>query len=198
MNRFTTLLAALSFGALTLPAHADVWTLDADLSNLTFGSIKNDEVGESHKFTGLSGTVTADGEIEVLVDLSSVETLIDIRNERMIEHVFKNVGSAKITATVDLTDFDDLDVGQTTTMEVLGTLSLLGTETELYGDFFVMRVSPTQTLISSDGLVMLNMEDAGLNAGIDILQELAGLDSITRVSPVTMRFVFENSGNTEG
>ena len=38
---------------------------------------------------------------------------------------------------------------------------------------------------------MLTTEDLGIDAGIDTLQELASLESITRVTPVTLRFVFE-------
>lgn len=197
MLRTPPLIAAMAVSLAVTPAFAESWKLDPDLSNLAFGSIKNDETGESHKFTGLSGTVDQDGQIEVEVDLSTVETLIDLRNERMIEHVFKNVPTATITAEVDMSDFEDLDVGEATTLEIPGTLSLLGTETELYGDFFVMRVNPTRTLVLSDGIVMLNMEDAGLNAGIDVLQEIMDLDSITRVSPVTMRFVFDQNGSSE-
>jgi len=33
-------------------------------------------------------------------------------------------------------------------------------------------------------------DELGVDAGIDALQEIAGLDSITRSTPVTMRFMF--------
>ena len=41
---------------------------------------------------------------------------------------------------------------------------------------------------------MLSTEDAGIDQGIDKLQELASLDSITRVSPVSLRLIFETEG----
>ena len=71
-------LAALApFGAA-----AGDWTLDGEASKLAFGSVKKDAVGESHHFSGLSGGV-ADGIATISVDLASLETWIDIRNERM-------------------------------------------------------------------------------------------------------------------
>ena len=56
-----------------------------------------------------------------------------------------------------------------------------------------MRLSESQVLVDSNGMVMLSTEDAEIDAGIDKLQELASLDGITRVSPVSLRLVF-NSG----
>ena len=70
------------------PVLADSWTLAPDGSHLAYGTIKKDAVGEVNSFTNLIGHVSPDGRAEIEIDLSSVETNIDIRNERMIEHVF--------------------------------------------------------------------------------------------------------------
>ena len=54
-----------------------------------------------------------------------------------------------------------------------------------------MRLRADKVLVTSDGMIMLATEDAAFDAGIDKLQELASLDGITRVSPVTLRLVFD-------
>ena len=52
-------------------------------------------------------------------------------------------------------------------------------------------VSADRVLVATDGMLFLSAEDAGIEAGIAALQEIAGLDSISRVSPVTLRLVFD-------
>ena len=195
MCKFQTLAAAVALSAMAVMAHAEGhasgWTLDPALSNVSYGSIKNDYTGESNTFGDIRGTVTADGVVTISIDLSSVQTSIDIRNERMIEHVFQNGPTATVTAKLDMATLADLEAGEATTLETSGTLNLIGIETDLDAALFVMRLSADKVLVTTDGMIMLSTEDAGLDLGIDMLQELAGLDSITRVSPVTMRLVFD-------
>jgi len=198
MRNFKTLVtAAATTATLSLagaPAmadgHANSWVLDPALSNISFGSIKDDYFGESHSFGKTSGNVTADGAVTLELGLGSVETNIDIRNERLVSFIFNNAPNATITADIDMDVLNALPVGGSTTIETYGTLNLLGVENDLDANFFVMRLSETQVLVDSNGMVMLSTEDAGINAGIDKLQELASLDSITRVSPVSLRLIF--------
>jgi len=172
-------------------ALAGGWTLNPDVSNVSFGSIKNDYVGESHSFNDISGQVDEAGMVTLNIGLSSVATNIDIRDERMVEFVFDKATSATVTAQVDMDAMTAMDVGQSTVTDAVGKLTLLGQEVELDSKLFVMRLSEDQVLVTTDGMAMLSTEDAGINAGIDKLQELASLDSITRVSPVTMRLFFD-------
>lgn len=191
MRNFKTLaaIACLSFTA--TGAVAESWTLDPALSKIAFGSVKNEYVGEIHSFGQISGSVNADGIVNVSLDLGSVETLIDIRNERMVEYVFDNVPNAEITAEVEMGDLTGLAVGEATTTEAFATLSLIGQEIDMDAEFFVIRLSDSRVMVTTDSMVMLSTDSAGIDAGIDTLQEIAGLDSITRVSPVTMRLVFD-------
>ena len=46
-------------------------------------------------------------------------------------------------------------------------------------------------MVTSDEMLMLSTADLGITAGVDKLMELAKLPSITRVTPVTMRLIFE-------
>jgi len=126
------------------------------------------------------------------VPLASVETMIDIRNERMRELVFKNSPTATVSATVDMVALDKLGVGESMVAETEGTLSLLGQEVALYSDLFVIRVGEDKVMVTTDGMLMLATDELGVDAAIDQLQEIAGLDSITRVSPVTVRLVFDS------
>jgi hypothetical protein len=68
---------------------------------------------------------------------------------------------------------------------------LLGVLSELDASLFVLRVSEGAVMVTTNGMIMLDIEDAELEGSIAKLQELASLDGITRVSPVTLRLMFE-------
>lgn len=92
MSRYFAACAAAAAIAFAGVANAQTWTLDGAASHLAYGSIKKDKIGEVNSFSGLSGTVDETGKAKVTIDLTTIETSIDIRNERMLEHVFKGVG----------------------------------------------------------------------------------------------------------
>ncbi|MEM9247537.1 MAG: YceI family protein [Pseudomonadota bacterium] len=185
------LLAAALAPFIAAPVAAESWTLDSETSRIAFGSIKNAYVGEVHTFETLTGSVSSDGTAEIAIDLASVETLIDIRNERMIEHVFKGVPAAQITAALDLSAAQELAVGDMMTTEVDATLSFLGTEVDLYADMLVVRLTEDRVMALSNDMAFLETDSIGIDAGIDVLQGLASLDSIARAVPLTVRFVFD-------
>ena len=194
-----SLFRGVSVAALVLAGQAALaggWVLDGTSSKLAYGSIKKDSVGEVNSFEELSGTVSKDGAVSVSISLPSVETFIDIRNERMIEHVFKGAADATLSAQVDMAALEALPAGGTMVADVEGKLSLLGREIAVETEMFVARLSDRKVMVSTNDLLFLGVEDAGLTEGVDILQELAKLSGITRTVPVTARFVFESDGDT--
>lgn len=183
--------AALTLCMTAGGAMAQDWTLDSDASRLAFGSVKNSYTGEAHTFEGLTGTVDGSGAVSIDIPLANVATNIDIRNERMLEYVFNNAPSATLTAQLDMDDITDLRPGRTMTTEVDATLSLLGNDVNVYTEMFVARLSGRSVMVTTNDMLFLATDELGIDAGIDKLQELAGLDSITRATPVTVRLVFE-------
>jgi len=177
---------------------ASDWALNADQSALTFGSIKKDTVGEVHSFETLTGTVSDTGAVEITISLPSVETYIDIRNERMNEHVFKGAEAAKLTASVDIAAMNALAVGDLLATDVTASLSFLGRDIPVDAELIVARLSEKKVMISTANMIFLSVEDAGVTEGVDMLQTLAKLSGITRTVPVTARFVFETDGETAG
>ncbi|WP_170384368.1 c-type cytochrome [Ruegeria atlantica] len=175
-------------------ALAETWTLAPESSHLAYGTIKKDTVGEVNSFTGLSGHVTPDGQVEIQIDLSSVETNIDIRNERMIEHVFRKAGTASLKAKFDMAEVSSLSVGETALVDADAMLSLAGAEVAFDAEMFVARLSDTSVTVSTNDMVFISTEDAAVNTGVDKLMELANLPSITRTVPVTARLIFNMDG----
>ncbi|MFX0544151.1 YceI family protein [Roseovarius sp. S1116L3] len=189
----TKYLAGTAF-ALCLTASAALaegWTLNADQSRLAFGSVKDSFNGEVHSFEGLTGTVSDDGAVAIEIPLAGVTTNIDIRDERMREFLFNNTPTATLSAMLDMDALSTMQPGDTTTMELASVLSLLGNDVDVSTEIFAARLSDRSVLVTTNDMLFLNTDQLDIDAGIDKLQELASLDSITRAIPVTVRFIFE-------
>lgn len=192
LKTFIVAAAVIAAGTVAqADGHGKGWTLDGAHSKLAFGSIKKNWIGETHSFRSISGSVDADGAVAIDVNLASVETNIDIRNERMIEHVFKNVATATLASQIDMAALNDMPVGAMSVMELEGTLSLVGTDLDLDAEMFVVRLSESRVMVTTDSMIFLDTEEAGIDPGINTLMELAELPGITRAAPVTMRLVFD-------
>ncbi len=188
------LVRAMGIAAVMLwsgSAFAETWTLNSDNSHLAFGSVKKDTVGEVHSFEDLSGSVGADGSVSVQIGLDSVETYIDIRNERINEHVFGGVTLATLSAQIDMDAMKAMDVGGMSVMDIEGTLAFLGRDIDIETEMFVTRLSEKQVIVTTNNMLFLSVEDLGVNDGVDMLMKLAKLPGITRTVPVTVRMVFD-------
>ena len=191
---FLRTAAALAVGVAGFAANAAEagWMLDGASSTVAFGSVKKDAVGESHHFSGLSGSVSQDGAVSVEIDLGSVETWIDKRNERMVEHVFANAPSATFTANVDMETLQALKIGAMTEVEIKGKLSLGSASIDVQDTMIAVRLGEMKVMVMTAEMIWISTEEAGIDAGISKLMELAKLPGITRAFPVTLRLVFDH------
>ena len=184
-SMFLKLVILLSALGVMAPAQAD-WTL-SDSSRIGFVSIKNNSIGENNAFEYVSGSISASGQVSVSVDLSSVETGVGIRNERLQKMLFE-VASFP-TATIDalLTDSQiaSLEAGGAQTESLGVSISLHGKTVNKTANLSVsasggdVRVTTTQPIV-------ITAQEFGLEAGVAALQQIAGLNAISRSIPVTV------------
>ncbi len=191
------LIFSLIAGLTTLQSYANAasnsqWKLSADESKVAYGSIKKNSVGEVNHFKNIFGHIDKNGNTELVIDVTSVETFIDIRNQRMIKHVFDAESpKAILKSTIDLQEIKNLKSGQTTSIDVDGTLSLSGRTIEIETTMFVASLGKNKFIATTDEMIMVKTEELGINEGVDMLMKLAKLNGITRVVPVSLRMVFE-------
>lgn len=174
------------------PLTEGAWTLDPAASELSYVSIKSGEIAEANSFETLSGNVSADGAATVEIDLASVSTGVDIRDERMrdIFFVVADNPTATVTARIDAGAFETLKVGESTRATLDGTLSLKGVEAPFEADVTVTRAGPDRVIAVSNKPVIVEASRFELTDGLAQLQELAGLPSITPVVPVSFSLAF--------
>lgn len=187
-----TLVACAPETVPSAPLTEGEWTLDGEASSLSYVSIKAGEIAEANRFETLSGSVSADGAASVEIDLASVSTGVDIRDERMREVFFvvADNPTATVTAQIDPAAFSALAVGESTQTSLDGTLALKGVEAPFTADVTVTRAGPDRVLAVSNAPVIVEASCYELTDGLAELQALAGLPSITPVVPVTFSLAF--------
>ena len=185
-------LAALISSVLFVSAAQAHWSLDNEASSLSFVTVKAEHVAEAHSFDRLSGTIGDNGDVEITIELASVNTMIQIRNERMQEMLFETnmFPEATISGSIDRDALTDMDAGASTSRQIDFELSLHGQSVALAADVQITRTG--EGVVVSTLKPIIVMSDAfALTAGVEKLREVAGLPSISRAVPVSFTVVFE-------
>lgn len=187
-------LSVMSLGIMSLTACNDTgstksWSVDNEQSNIHFSSTKNGDVNEQHSFKTFSGTLDANGDFTIEIDLSSVDTGIEIRDERLQEHVFNSKKQPKATIT-GIIDPKLLESQDATSYTANAVLDLAGTETRVEAKVSINYDGTDNITVSTDAPITLSTKELGVKAGVDKLQEIAGLKSISDEVPVNFSLTF--------
>jgi len=190
MNKIT--FSLLFTTLLSLPVQAE-WTLNNDGSSLSFVSTKAINTAEVHKFSTLEGGIDATGKVQVSIALASLDTGIELRDERMGEMLFETgkFESATMTASVDVDMLNGLAAGDSKGVTVDGELALHGEAAEMSFDVVVVRTTESQLMVISEKPVVVNAQRFRLTQGLDKLREVAGLPSIGTAVPVSFILSFD-------
>ena len=194
IRSFTKKVGFLTSIALLAGSAQAQWSLDNSASTLSFVTVKADHVGEVHTFDQLSGSIDDRGNVEILVELASVNTLIDIRNERMQSMLFETnlFPRAMITGDVDLASFVEMSPGASITAQVEFELDIHGVSNSYNTELIVTRLA-NGVVASTSKPIIVTAASHGLVDGVEALREIAGLPSISRSVPVTFNVVFDES-----
>lgn len=195
MVKFNSLIlqrVALAVTALAFSAVASAqWSLDLDDSQLSFVTVKAEHIAEVHSFSRLEGQIDAAGNARISIDLTSVETGIAIRNERMQTMLFETglYPQATVRAAINTDALSAIAVGEDMTLDTQLTLALHGAETVISAPLRVTRQTDGVRVTTLSPLIV-TAESVGLVAGVESLREIAGLPSISRAVPVTFSVKF--------
>jgi len=178
-----TLFAAL--GTFAGNAMADWRVMEA--SSITYVSTKNNLIAENNQFTTVTGGITSKGQASLRIDLSSVETNVEIRNQRMRDIFFEvtNYPEAVITAQLQPQDIAQIESGAPLDIDLPLTISLHGITAETSAKLRAAKVGQRIWVTTREPL-LISARDFGLEAGVAALQEIAGLNGIASTVPVTI------------
>lgn len=173
-----------------VPALA-AWQLDSSASQLHFLSIKNSQVTEVHAFKSFEGTIDDTGKLAINVDLRSVATGIPIRDTRMQEKLFEtgSYSQARFNAEIPKTVLS-MPVATSAITTLQGTIELHNKKVATDFTVMVNHLDDATFTVATVKPALLNADDFDLGAGVEALQSIAGLQSITKTVPVTFAATF--------
>jgi len=168
------------------------WTL-APESRLTFQSTKNTHKTETHHFSTISGVVKNNGSTTITIDLASVQTGIQIRDERMQKHLFdtSKFSSAMLQSSVPKSVMKRLIAGKTQSFDLSGSIALHGKRVAFKTPVMAVPAKDGSIVVASLAPLMLDARKFELAAGVDTLRDIAKLDAIGYNVPVNFTLVFK-------
>lgn len=169
------------------------YVLDAENSSLFFVTSRRTHDLEIQTFTDLFGSISQSGEATLGINLDSVSTGVDIRNERIREFLFEvpTFGAeAIVTLPVDLPSLSAQSVGSTVTETVAATLGLHGLNVAIDTDLTITRLSDSQVMVQNVSPIVIDAADYALVDGIEVLRGLANLPIISYSVPVNFTLIY--------
>ncbi len=194
MKNLKRLLIIYSLILFCLPVNAADWQLNRERSSISYLSSKQATVEtplmfESNLFREFSGTI--DGtQVELVVELDSLDTKVPIRDERVAEHVFlsKQYPQAIVSATVD-----DIEQLSYESKQISATLTMRGQSRDLQAEVIIERSDPKTLRIQTTTPVLVDANAYGMLDGFATLKQLVGLMQIPTTIPVSLHLVFETN-----
>ena len=131
--------------------------------------------------------------INIDIDLSSVDTQLELRDQRMRDIVFKVAenASAKLTGDMNLEAHHDQEIGTSRKIEASIGIELVGQKIDYDVMLLVTRLAENKVMVTPHGVIFLDLEDFELADAIETLRELAGLDRIATAAPMSFYLTFE-------
>lgn len=175
VSKFATTLALV---AAATAAQAD-WTLDGSASSFHYVTSKNAAVSEVNSITGLSGGISNDV-ATLRLDLATVNTAIEIRDQRMRDIVFQvaQFPEATITVPVDGDMIDSLKPGVPAAATYTATVTLHGMTQEIAADLQVIKLDANTLQVNLAKPLIVGAAAFGLTDGVEELRNIAGLNNI--------------------
>ncbi|MBA35920.1 MAG: hypothetical protein CMI14_10920 [Oleispira sp.] len=186
--RIITLALAFAFSATT----AADWILQQP-SSIHFLTTKNIHVTEIHSFKNFNGKINKFGYAKINIDLNSVDTRITVRDERMQEHLFETstFSAAQFEADIPSAVLEQASKGVDTRYQLQGKISLHGEKAEGQSEVLISPNKNGTITVTSITPMLIDAESFALVSGINKLQEMVGLSSISHTVPLTFSLTFK-------
>lgn len=174
---------------------AQGWTLVPALSKFSFESTKNTSIVETNTFSGLSGTLDADGTAVIKIQLNSIDTGIDLRNVRMRFLFFETFKFPELTisADVDPQEVSDLATNDSKQITLPVEVDLHGVKQTLETEVSLKLVQENQVSVSSVEPILIAADQFDLAAGVTRLEEAAGV-TLLPSGAVSFELLFQAGG----
>jgi len=184
----STAFAKLNFVTST---HVGEWTLNNEASKLNFITTKNASKTEIQTFNKLQGHVTGN-QVVLSVDLASVDTGIEIRDERLRTLFFNIAKFPLATVAIDLkkSDLKSMKQGERKVLKLSADITIQDITQTMDVEVQLITLGKNQLLVFSNQPIIVDLKNFDLLKGVNALREIAKLQSINSAIPVTFSLLF--------
>jgi len=176
-----------------MSAQAD-WELNNADSSFYYVTSKAAAISEINSFTNLNGVITNSGAATLEIDLASVDTAIEIRDQRVKDILFEiqQYPTATISMDVNASALANMAAGSYRIANLDYSLSLHGITADLSAFLKISKISDSKIEIQTAQPIILGAGLFGLTEGVEALREVAGLPSINPNVVVDFSLIYDD------
>ena len=163
-----------------------LWQLDTQKSQISYVSTKNGDIQEHNSLRFESGSINADKQVKLVIDLNSINTNIEIRDQRMREKFFQTSQHPTATVTAEIAD----NLPLMTPYTISYTLHLKD-HSETFQNPVMIHSGGGEMMVTSHEPVTVHADTFGLSEALEKLREIAGLNSISPTVEVDYKLHFK-------
>lgn len=156
------------------------WTLDGAASSFHYVTSKASAISEINSFGTLAGGIADDGTATLAIDLASVNTAIEVRDQRMRDIVFQvaQYPQATVTVAVDAAALDAMQPGTSVTATYKAAVDLHGLQADYDAELQVIKLDADTVQVQLARPLLVGAVSFGLAQAVEELKTIAGLPSI--------------------
>ena len=153
---------------------------------------QNKTITEESSFATSSAQLSADGAFAMSIDLASVKTNIELRDERLRDWVFEvaKFPKAEISGKIDMNAIGSLKTGDSLQLKQPLTLDIHGNKLDIDAQLTLKRSADNSISVETTEPVILDAKKMGMSEGVAKLVEVMALASINEQIPVTFKGTF--------
>lgn len=186
-----SLLLALSTSTASYAEKLGSYTANADLSQISFNTIKKQYVVENATIGNINGSINPQGQAVVKAQVGDIKTGVPLRDLRLNQLFFKSQQFPTITISSDLSQYQVIKAPSIDTQTLEFVVSLYGHSQKITADVLITNLGE-KLLVSSRSSVVVKASDFGLPAAnLTALSSTVGGLSISTQVPVNFSLVFE-------
>jgi polyisoprenoid-binding protein YceI len=198
---FLTALGLFIAGGAVAAEALPAWKIDTPASSLTFNTTKAGAAGvggltETMRFNLFNGGLDSHGHVEMNIDLASIDSGIELRNERLKTMFWDVVSHPIVTFSAQLNPSELQKINsakESMALELDGKLTMTGEARIIKAHLQVTPVGGNRLIVSTRQAIVINASDFGLITGVEALRTVMGLNFLSSSVPVIFSLELKKS-----
>lgn len=169
---------------------SQAWEISSEFSRIEFISIKQANFIELYQFNHFQGRLNKEGDLELTIDLNSVNTGSPIRNRYIRQYFFQTNRYKVINATIlfDQNMLDSIENNQSRSILTQVKIDLHNVEKNLPIELIIIKENDEEIIIQTENPFIIDLRDFNYIEALMHFKKHFSLQAINAVVPVIVSF----------